>query len=157
MKYIVFFFKCQLFKSWGIEWQIKWTKYGSLGESSCNCKKIWGLWVTAMLKKGVFWALHTRHLQNGTAPPGLYYTPPAKYWHLRHHRPMYSRNKIYSCSPGLGGRPGTQWNGNCGNMPCMTKPYAHTPARTRNCSWNSLVESKKIAADTTFSSYYSTW
>ena len=28
-----------------------------------------GLWVTAMLKKGVFWALHTRHLQNGTAPP----------------------------------------------------------------------------------------
>ena len=30
-----------------------------------------GLWVTAMLKKGVFWALHTRHLQNGTAPPGL--------------------------------------------------------------------------------------
>ena len=23
-----------------------------------------------MLKKGVFWALHTRHLQNGTAPPG---------------------------------------------------------------------------------------
>ena len=22
-----------------------------------------------MLKKGVFWALHTRHLQNGTAPP----------------------------------------------------------------------------------------
>ena len=22
-----------------------------------------------MLKKGVFWALHMRHLQNGTAPP----------------------------------------------------------------------------------------
>ena len=24
-----------------------------------------------MLKKGAFWALHTRHLQNGTAPRGL--------------------------------------------------------------------------------------
>ena len=44
-------------------------KYGSLGVSSCNCKKIWGLWVPAMLKKGVFWPLHTRRLQNGTAPP----------------------------------------------------------------------------------------
>ena len=26
--------------------------------------------VPAMLKKGVFWPLHTRRLQNGTAPPG---------------------------------------------------------------------------------------
>ena len=43
---------------------------GSLGESTCDYKKMRGLWVTAMLKKGVFWALHTRHLQNGTAPPG---------------------------------------------------------------------------------------
>ena len=28
-----------------------------------------------MLKKGVFWALHTRHLQNGTAPPGILPSP----------------------------------------------------------------------------------
>ena len=29
-------------------------------------------------EKGVFWALHTRHLQNGTAPPGF----PPKIFYL---------------------------------------------------------------------------
>ena len=53
----------------GIRWEKNKKIMGSLGESTCDYKKMRGLWVTAMLKKGVFWALHTRHLQNGTAPP----------------------------------------------------------------------------------------
>ena len=52
-----------------------------------------------MLKKGVFWALHTRHLQNGTAPPpGFEYYVYCKYvWVIKQeqvfripHIPLYT-------------------------------------------------------------------
>ena len=53
----------------GIRWEKNIKIYGVFGWEHMRLKKMRGLWVTAMLKKGVFWALHTRHLQNGTAPP----------------------------------------------------------------------------------------
>ena len=77
------FFTCQLFKSWGFEWQIKCKNMGLWVWALCNCKKIWGLWVQAMLKKGVFWPLHTRRLQNGTAP-----SPPPGGWDEHGFKPL---------------------------------------------------------------------
>ena len=69
---------CQLFKSWGFEWQIKCKNMGLWVWAHATVKKYGVYGCQRCWKNGVFWPLHTRHLQNGTAPPRAVITPLRK-------------------------------------------------------------------------------
>ena len=61
-------FADEIEKNTGIGWKIKRKNMGSLSVSHQFSIKIWGHWVTRVLKMGVITALHTRQVQNGSHP-----------------------------------------------------------------------------------------